>query len=65
MQAGGFVMETEGPDAKACPRCGDRFDTLRRFTRWGRRVVILLCRSCGYTAYAASVGQAAGRGLEP
>ena len=53
-------MEVEGQDVKACPRCGGRFETLRRFTRWGRTVVILLCRSCGHTAYEASSGQAAG-----
>ncbi|HEY7038820.1 MAG TPA: hypothetical protein VID28_08220 [Methylomirabilota bacterium] len=58
-------METESQVVKACPRCGDQFETLRRFTRWGRTVMILLCRSCGYTAYEARAVQGAGRGLEP
>jgi hypothetical protein len=55
-------MEDEGQDVKACPRCGERFQTLRRFTRWGRTVRILLCRACGYTAYEAN-SQAAERGV--
>lgn len=58
-------MEAERQDVKACPRCGDRFDTLRRFTRWGRTVVILLCRSCGYTAYEATRAHAAEQGRMP
>jgi len=52
-------MEAERQDVKACPRCGDRFDALRRFTRWGRTVVILLCRSCGYAAYEETSPHAA------
>jgi hypothetical protein len=58
-------MEAEGLNVRACPRCGDRFETLRRFTRLGRTVVILLCRSCGYTAYEGSSGEAAARGRRP
>jgi hypothetical protein len=41
-------------DVKACPRCGGRFEILRRITRWGHTVLVLLCRSCRYTAYQAS-----------
>ncbi|HEY7038790.1 MAG TPA: hypothetical protein VID28_08070 [Methylomirabilota bacterium] len=50
------MKQEEG--VRACPRCGGRFQTLRRFTRWGRTVLVLLCDSCGYTSYEAS--QAAG-----
>jgi hypothetical protein len=39
---------------RACPRCGGRFQTLRRFSRWGRTVLVLLCDSCRYTSYEAS-----------
>jgi len=40
--------ETETP----CPRCGGEFQSLRRSTRWGRLVVVLMCRDCQYLTQA-------------
>jgi RNA polymerase subunit RPABC4/transcription elongation factor Spt4 len=37
---------------KACPRCGGEFQSLRRSTRWGRSVVVLMCRDCQYLTQA-------------
>jgi hypothetical protein len=44
--------------AKTCLRCGGRVHTVRRFTRLGRTVSVLVCRVCRYTEFAA-VGPAA------
>jgi hypothetical protein len=38
--------------ARACQRCGSRVHTLRRFTRLGRTVAVLVCRVCRYTEFA-------------
>jgi ribosomal protein S27AE len=38
---------------KACPRCGGAIHTLRRFTRSGRTVSVLVCGVCRYTEFAA------------
>jgi len=42
----------------SCPRCGGPVHTLRRFTRWGRTVLVLLCRDCKYAEYRAGSSQA-------
>jgi hypothetical protein len=47
-------MQEEEQAEETCPRCGGQFQTLRRFTRWGRTVLVLLCRDCRYTKYAPS-----------
>jgi ssDNA-binding Zn-finger/Zn-ribbon topoisomerase 1 len=47
-------MEEEERGAATCPRCGGQFHALRRFTRAGRTVVVLLCRDCRYTKYEPS-----------
>jgi predicted nucleic-acid-binding Zn-ribbon protein len=39
--------------AKTCPRCGGAVHMLRRFTRLGRTVSVLVCRVCRYTEFAA------------
>jgi hypothetical protein len=39
--------------AKRCQRCGGRVHMLRRFTRLGLTVAVLVCRVCRYTEFAA------------
>ena len=39
-------------EAKTCPRCGGAVHTLRRFTRLGRTVSVVVCRVCRYTEFA-------------
>src|SRR5512144_3176754 len=38
---------------KTCPRCGGAVHTLRRFTRWGRPVAVVVGGVCRYTEFAA------------
>jgi C4-type Zn-finger protein len=44
-------MEERAMDT--CPRCGGEFQTLRRFTRWGRTVMVQSCQDCQYTRHDA------------
>lgn len=45
--------DAERPEAeKPCPRCGGELQSLRRSTRWGRSVVVLMCRDCQYLTQA-------------
>ena len=37
-----------------CPRCGGELQLVRRFTRWGRAVLILMCRDCQYAKHDAN-----------
>lgn len=43
-------METRVTDT--CPRCGSDLQSVRRFTRWGRTILVLLCPDCQYTRHA-------------
>lgn len=47
--------------AMKCPRCGGEYQTLRRSSRWGRIVVVLMCRDCQYLTQQA--GSPGGEGL--
>jgi len=38
---------------KTCPRCGGAVQTLRRFTRSGGIVSVLVCQVCRYRAFVA------------
>jgi|RhiMetdeSRZDD1v2_1073273.scaffolds.fasta_scaffold46065_4 predicted urease superfamily metal-dependent hydrolase len=38
---------------KTCPRCGGALQTLRRFTRSGGTVSVLVCQVCRYRAFVA------------
>lgn len=40
--------------ATRCPRCGGEYQALRRFSRWGRVVLVLMCRDCQYLSLQAS-----------
>lgn len=40
-----------------CPRCGGEYQTLRRSSRWGRIVVVLMCHDCQYLTQPASTRQ--------
>lgn len=54
-------MQQEEPrqlEAHPCPRCGGQLQTLRRFTRWCRTVLVLLCRDCRHMEYQAGSSQA-------
>jgi len=48
---------------KTCPRCGGAVHTLRRFTRLGRTVSVVVCRVCRYTEFAAGSRSVVGRQL--
>ena len=39
---------------KTCPRCGGAVQTLRRFTRSGGTVSVLVCQVCRYRAFVAA-----------
>jgi len=40
--------------AETCPRCGGAVQTLRRFTRSGHTVSVLVCQVCRYKVFASS-----------
>jgi ssDNA-binding Zn-finger/Zn-ribbon topoisomerase 1 len=42
-------------ERNTCPRCEGDLQTSREFTRWGRKISVLLCPDCQYTRRAATV----------
>jgi len=52
-------------ETKTCTRCGGAVRTLRRFTRSGSAVSVLVCQVCRYTVFVAGSRAASSRPPTP